>query len=80
MAEKDTNTDYNSDETSHLEGDNSENNGDKESLVEELKGLFSMNILMGLNPLLLYKLYWYKNDFTGNGGVKDQWHAEDISS
>ena len=37
-----------------------------ETTVEELKALFGMNVLMGLNPLLKYKLYWHQDDFTGN--------------
>ena len=39
-------------------------------MVEELKALFGMNILIGLNPLSLYKLSWYQNDSIGNIGVK----------
>ena len=30
-----------------------------------------MNILMGLNPLPQYKLYWHQIDFIGNGGSKN---------
>ena len=48
--------------------------------LEELKALFGINILMGLNPLPQYKLYWHQNDFISNSGVKKQWHAEDIKS
>ena len=44
----------------------------QETIVEELKALFDINILMGLNPLSQYKLYWHQNDFIGNSGVKKQ--------
>ena len=42
----------------------------QETTVEELKALFGIYILMGLNPLPQYKLYWHQNDFIGNSGVK----------
>ena len=38
--------------------------------VEELKALFGMNILMGLNQLPQYKLYWHQYNFIGKSGVK----------
>ena len=44
----------------------------QETTAEELKALFGVNILMGLNPLPQYKLYWHQNDFTGKSGVKKQ--------
>ena len=34
----------------------------QETTVKELKALFGINILMGLNSQLQYKLYWYQND------------------
>ena len=42
----------------------------QETTVEELKALFGINIVMGLNPLPQYKLCWHQNDFIGNSGVK----------
>ena len=42
----------------------------QETTAEELKALFGIHILMGLNPLPQCKLYWHQNDFTGNSGVK----------
>ena len=42
----------------------------QETTVEELKALFCINMLKGLNPLPQYKLYWHQNDFIGNSGVK----------
>ena len=44
----------------------------QETAVEELKALFGINILMGLNPPPQYKLYWHQNYFVGNSGVKKQ--------
>ena len=44
----------------------------QESTVEELKTLFGINILMGLNPPPQYKLYLHQNDFIGNSRVKKQ--------
>ena len=53
----------------------------QETTVDELKALFSINILMDLNPLPQYKLHWHQNNFNGNRGVKKkQWHAEDMKS
>ena len=42
----------------------------QETTVEELKALFGINILMGLNPLPQSKLNWHQNDFIGYSGVK----------
>ena len=42
----------------------------QEITVEEFKALFGINILMSLNPLPQYKIYWHKNDFIGNSGLK----------
>ena len=42
----------------------------QETIVEELKALICINILMDLNPLPQYKLYWHQNNFIGNSGVK----------
>ena len=42
----------------------------QETTVEKLKALFGINILISLNPLPQYKLYWLQNDFIGNSGVK----------
>ena len=36
-----------------------------ETMVEELKDLFGINILMDLNPLPQYKLYWHQSNFIG---------------
>ena len=44
----------------------------QETTVEELKKLFGMNVLMGLNLLLQYKLYWHLNNFIGNSGEVKQ--------
>ena len=48
-------------------------------IVEELKVLFGMNILMGLNLLPQYKLYWHQNNFTDNSGVKKTNDMQKIS-
>ena len=42
----------------------------QETTVEESKALFCINILIGLNTLSQYKLYWHQNDYIGNSGVK----------
>ena len=42
----------------------------RETTVKGLKALFGMNILLSLNPLPQYKLYWHQNDFIGNSVVK----------
>ena len=42
----------------------------QETTVEELKALFGINILMGLNQPPQYKLLWHQNDLIGNSGVK----------
>ena len=34
----------------------------QETKVEELKALCGIHILLGLNPLPQYKLYWHQND------------------
>ena len=39
--------------------------------VPEMRALFGINILMGINTLLQYHLYWHKDKFMGNAGVKD---------
>ena len=51
----------------------------QETTVEESKALFGINILMGLNPLPQYKLYWHHNDFIGNSGGKKDNDMQKIS-
>ena len=41
----------------------------QKTTVEELKALFGINILMGLNPIPQYNLHWLHNEFIGNSGV-----------
>ena len=36
-----------------------------------MRALFDINILMGVSALLQYNLYWHKDKFIGNAGVKD---------
>ena len=43
----------------------------QETTVEEFKALFGISILMGLNPLPQYKLYWHQNDSIGSSGVQE---------
>ena len=38
--------------------------------LDEIRTLFGMNIMMGINSLPQYKLYWYKDSFLGNNGIK----------
>ena len=38
--------------------------------VDEMRAFFGMNIIMGIYNLPGYKLYWHKNSFLGNAGIK----------
>ena len=39
--------------------------------VPEMRALLGINILMGVSTLPQYHLYWHKDKFIGNAGVKD---------
>ena len=39
--------------------------------VSEMRALFGINILMGISTLPQYHLYWHKDKFIGNAGVKN---------
>ena len=36
----------------------------------EIRALFGINIMMGINSLPQYKMYWHKDMFLGNDGIK----------
>ena len=38
--------------------------------VDEMRAFFGMNLIMGINNLPMYKLYWHKDSFLGNAGIK----------
>ena len=38
--------------------------------VDEMRAFFGMNLTIGINNLPGYKLYWHKDSFLGNGGIK----------
>ena len=38
--------------------------------VDEMRAFFGMNVIMGINNLPGYKLYWHKDSFLGNAGIK----------
>ena len=38
--------------------------------VAEVRALFGANIMMGINHLPQYKMYWHKDSFIGNDGIK----------
>ena len=37
--------------------------------VDEMRAFFGMNVIMGINNLPGYKLYWHKDSFLGNAGT-----------
>ena len=38
--------------------------------VDEIRAFFQMNLIIGINNLPQYKLYWHKDSFLGNTGIK----------